>query len=312
MSDQIERQCPDCTDTVCCICQGINESCLDMPSHPGPSRDKKRIKELEAEIARLTDSEDSRRPERGKRPSMYNDRLAELVAENKRLRAECVEYDEANTDLGIALAEARAELDRTKPVVDAAEEWYAAFEYEELDENYSAEERVLFNTIKANPSCPSCGPGGCAGHTRKPSEVDRKLPVCAECGHRHRWGGECADHSWTDSCPYDANGDCEGVVCPRCGGRDGTHTVRACGEEELMRARAAYPVGSQILYWPGIREGEGRPGYTIAEVSRQHGNGILWVRIAKTSGGSDFIAMTHVQLATEGLSSTDTTAVERG
>lgn len=36
-----------------------------------------------------------------------------------------------------------------------------------------------------------------------------KLPVCAECGHRHRWGGECADHSWRDDCPYDADANCE-------------------------------------------------------------------------------------------------------
>lgn len=66
-------------------------------------------------------------------------------AEIKKLRAECVQYDKDNTDLGIALAEARVEL----------------------------------------------------------------LPVCAECGHRHRWGGECADHSWTDACPYDADANCE-------------------------------------------------------------------------------------------------------
>lgn len=36
-----------------------------------------------------------------------------------------------------------------------------------------------------------------------------KLPVCVGCGHRHRWGGECADHSWGDSCPYDAGAERE-------------------------------------------------------------------------------------------------------
>lgn len=36
----------------------------------------------------------------------------------------------------------------------------------------------------------------------------RKLPVCAGCGHRHPTDGECADHSWGDSCPYDAGADC--------------------------------------------------------------------------------------------------------
>jgi hypothetical protein len=188
------------------------------------------------------------------------------------------------------IAELEAMWASAKPVLDAAEEWYAAFEYEELDENYSAEERVLFNTIKANPSCPSCGPGGCAGHTRKLSEVERKLPVCAECGHRHRWGGECADHSWTDACPYDANGDCEGVVCPRCGGRDGTHTVRNCEKDMAGCGRHECP-------WLGYHCHGDSHGYCCVE-------GVYLVQ-------PDGVAVHRDHLAAEGLSSTDTTAVER-
>lgn len=98
--------------------------------------------------------------------------------------------------------------ERAQPVLDAAR----AVREAESASPYLACTQVMIELIAAVDEfdrCPSCGPGGCAGHTRKPSEVERKLPVCADCGHRHRWGGECADHSWTDSCPYDANGDCE-------------------------------------------------------------------------------------------------------
>ncbi len=218
-------------------------------------------------------------------------------AEIKKLRAECVEYDKANTGLGIALAEARAELDRTKPVVDAAEEWYAAFEYEELDDNYSAEERVLFNTIKANPSCPSCGPGGCAGHTKAVAEVK-----AAYCNSRHAPEGqtyelECefpaghkGDHGalkntvvWFD----EAEGE---VVCPRCGGADGTHTFRDC------KTAARYPHAKCASELPHHSHVWGDPEHWCAGV---------WTTTAVVAEA----ALLRQEL---GRCSTDTTAVERG
>lgn len=64
MSDEVKitRQCPVCTPVTCCICKGVNESCLDQPSHPGPSKDAKRIKELEGERDRLkAELEDAQR-----------------------------------------------------------------------------------------------------------------------------------------------------------------------------------------------------------------------------------------------------------
>ncbi len=36
----------------------------------------------------------------------------------------------------------------------------------------------------------------------------RETWPCADCGHKHYASQECADHQWTDSCPY------EGLDCP--------------------------------------------------------------------------------------------------
>lgn len=52
----------------------------------------------------------------------------------------------------------------------------------------------------------------------QPKEAEPiRQPACVDCGHRHRWGGEHADHAWRDSCPYDAGADCAAV--PSSGGQ---------------------------------------------------------------------------------------------
>lgn len=54
----IRRLCPVCTESFCCVCQGVNESCPDQPVHPQLGGDAKRIRELEAEVKRLTAERD--------------------------------------------------------------------------------------------------------------------------------------------------------------------------------------------------------------------------------------------------------------
>lgn len=43
---------------------------------------------------------------------------------------------------------------------------------------------------------------------RPPGYLGKWPPVCGVCGHRHA-GLPCADHTWRDSCPYDAGADCD-------------------------------------------------------------------------------------------------------
>lgn len=63
----------------------------------------------------------------------------------------------------------------------------------------------LRQTVEWRGDVAHCLEPGCG---RTSAETKVKLPVCADCGHRHRWGGECADHNWRDSCPYEAGADC--------------------------------------------------------------------------------------------------------
>ncbi|MGW4400660.1 hypothetical protein ACWEHA_35665 [Amycolatopsis nivea] len=38
--------------------------------------------------------------------------------------------------------------------------------------------------------------------------TSRETRPCETCNHNHYSGQECADHQWTDACPY------EGLDCP--------------------------------------------------------------------------------------------------
>lgn len=73
-----QRKCTICTDALCCICQGINDACPDQPKHPGPSKDAKRIKELEAEVDRLTDERNQLRAECHRYQGQRDDARARL------------------------------------------------------------------------------------------------------------------------------------------------------------------------------------------------------------------------------------------
>lgn len=53
----------------------------------------------------------------------------------------------------------------------------------------------------------------CPDYVRQPDVrpdgyVGRWPPVCQACGHRHTPGERCADHVWTDACPYNAGTYC--------------------------------------------------------------------------------------------------------
>lgn len=55
-----------------------------------------------------------------------------------------------------------------------------------------------------------------------------------------------------------------------------------------------YPKGTPIMYWPGWLGGFGRRGMVISDGVVKFG-GTDCVRIEKADGGTDYIALTHVE-----------------
>lgn len=133
------------------------------------------VRILLAEVQRLTDSEDSRRPERGKRPSMYNDRLAELAHECREWRREA-ELRRAE------VATLRADAERAQPVLDAARAWRRWFP--SVDSMFVPE-----NALIAAVDAFDAGPGGCAGHTKAVAEEPDLIIYQA-------W--DCDEIGWSD------------------------------------------------------------------------------------------------------------------
>jgi len=58
--------------------------------------------------------------------------------------------------------------------------------------------------------------------------------------------------------------------------------------------------GTRVIYWPGARHGSipGRPGKVISDGVVQFG-GTDCIRIETMECGTDYIALTHVELADE-------------
>ncbi|MBE1502693.1 hypothetical protein H4696_009793 [Amycolatopsis lexingtonensis] len=64
----------------------------------------------------------------------------------------------------------------------------------------------------------------------------RETWPCADCGHCHYASQECADHPWTDWCPY------EGLDCP-----PDVKQRRAAAEAELLERYGPNPTLDELL-----------------------------------------------------------------
>jgi len=69
---------------------------------------------------------------------------------------------------------------------------------------------------------------------------------------------------------------------------DGT---RKRGGMSATEWNAKYPVGTPVLFWPGARQGDGRPSTTRSE-AWELGDGTAVVKVKGYAGG---IALTHVE-----------------
>ena len=218
----------------------------------------------------------------------------------KRLKAECAEYDEANTDLGRA-------LERAKPILGAARAWRGWFPYAD---SMFAPENALIAAVDALDACSICGPGGCAGHTRKLSVAG--ACVCSSTNHDYN-GTTVRELNPDADCPVHGE-----VFCPRCGGRDGTHTVRNCEKDMAGCGRHECP-------WLGYHCHGDSHGYCCVEgiylvqpdgvaVHRDHLVADDSARYPNAQCGDWMPHQTHVwgdpKHWCAGLSSTDTTGGE--
>ena len=144
----------------------------------------------------------------------------ELVGEIERLRKERDELlgDNAelltrNDALAFGLNNATARLERAQPVLDAARAWHDAMlessavgiQVHDVAAWNASEE--LCAAVDELDRCPVCGPGGCAGHTRKPSEVELpKLTVLScPCGFTVHATGDVELNADVD-CPIHGEG----------------------------------------------------------------------------------------------------------
>lgn len=188
---------------------------------------------LLAEIARLTDSEDSRvvvlEAERDRFKAWNQEARTMLAGDQARIAGMQARLRQSDN----LIAELRANAERAEPVLNAAQAWHQAMlessavgiQSQDLGSWRASEE--LCAAVDEFDRCPSCGPGGCAGHTRKPSEAGGC--VCSFTNHDYN-GTTVKELNPDADCPIHGE-----VVCPRCGGRDGTHTFRDC------KTAARYP-----------------------------------------------------------------------
>lgn len=58
----------------------------------------------------------------------------------------------------------------------------------------------------------------------------------------------------------------------------------------------AYPVGTTVRYWPGVKRGEGTKSRTISKASDMHGTPVVWIE-----GCTSCVARTHVDLEEDEL-----------
>lgn len=67
-------------------------------------------------------------------------------------------------------------------------------------------------------------------------------------------------------------------------------------EKKVERFNAAHPVGTRVRYWPLVRSGDPTGQATTSAPAELWPGGVAVVRVAKDGGGTDVIALTHVEV----------------
>ena len=153
--------------------------------------DPKAMRELLAAIRSRTTDEDARTAVAA---------AEDLLAELQKLLGHNADLATQNDALAFGLNNANARAARAKPVLDAVQAWRRWFPF---PDSMFAPENALIAAVDAYRTCPDCGPGGCGGHTRKPSEAEPTR-------HTDPGEGPCPRCIELDAGP-------ERNLCPDCG-----------------------------------------------------------------------------------------------